>query len=164
LLGVAVAGSIAVAVGIIFEFPETPSRKQRIATRLVIIGVTVEAIFTVLLFIFDEGISTAQQSKIISLETQIAPRTLDKSQFDAIASLKGKVKAINIMPEAALEPGFFADMIANALQSADVDVKFILGSSGLGDDWYNHIISGWFGQYKGYRKRTNLQGVQGCRA
>ena len=46
-----------------------------------IVGVVIEALCTVSLFIFDEGISRAQQSKIIALETQlleVSQRTADR--------------------------------------------------------------------------------------
>jgi hypothetical protein len=45
----------------------------------------VEAVCTITLFVFDEGISNAQQAKIISLEIRIAPRNLSPSQQKEIA-------------------------------------------------------------------------------
>jgi hypothetical protein len=72
LIGLTVLGGIAVGAGIITE-----SEKWSVATVLVVIGVATEAIFTIILFRFDEGISLAQQEKIIFLESEIAPRRID---------------------------------------------------------------------------------------
>jgi hypothetical protein len=76
LLGGAIIGGSAVGFGIIME-----SEKWSLATIVVVIGVVTEAIFTILLFLFDEGISSAQKStieaqrsKIIVLEKIIVPR------------------------------------------------------------------------------------------
>jgi hypothetical protein len=48
------------------------SEKWSVATVLVVIGVATEAIFTIILFRFDEGISLEQQAKIIELEKNLA--------------------------------------------------------------------------------------------
>jgi hypothetical protein len=113
-------------------------------------GIAVESLCTVFLFVFDESISAKQQStiglqnaQIISLETQIAARRLDKSQFDAFKSLKGKVPAVNIIPEAALEPGMFAGMLATALQSAGVEVKEYSASLGMMGTGITNAIAGF---------------------
>jgi len=63
-----VVASIAVGVGIIFERPKYSAAVHRVAFWLVVTGIVVEAICTIFLFVFDEGISSAQQSKIIVLE------------------------------------------------------------------------------------------------
>lgn len=75
-LTVAAVASFAVAAGIVLENP-----KWSLANVLVIGGVAIEAICTFLLFGFDEGISAAQQSKIVTLETRLAPRQLDDRQM-----------------------------------------------------------------------------------
>jgi hypothetical protein len=80
LLSVSVLCGIAVGAGIIFEAPEYSSATHRKAKWLVISGVAVEAVCTVCLFVFDEGISGAQQDKIIMLEQRLAPRSLDAEQ------------------------------------------------------------------------------------
>ena len=80
LLSVTVLASFAVAAGIIFESPKYSETIHRVATRLVIGGVAVEAVCTIFLFVFDEGISNAQQSKIIALEMRLAPRSLTAEQ------------------------------------------------------------------------------------
>lgn len=86
LLSVSVLASFAVGAGIILESPKYPSL-HRIATRLVIAGVIVEAACTIFLFVFDEGISNAQQEKIIALENRLAARFLSDEQIRSIAIL-----------------------------------------------------------------------------
>jgi hypothetical protein len=131
LLFISVIASFSVGAGIIFESPKYSASVHQVATCLVIWGVVIEAVCTIFLFVFDEGISGSQQSKIIALETQIAARPFDKSQFDAFKLLKGKIKAVNIISEAALEPNMFAGMIAVAIQNAGVDVKGYPASDGM---------------------------------
>jgi hypothetical protein len=86
LLSVSVLASFAVGAGIIFEAPKYSPSIHRVATNLVIAGVVVEALCTICLFAFDEGISNAQQSKIIALETKIASRDLSPEQEKSIAA------------------------------------------------------------------------------
>jgi hypothetical protein len=129
----AVAGSILVAIGILLEADWPISRmkiRERWGITLVIIGVVIEASFTFALLTFDEGVSRKQQAKIISLETHESARVLDKKQYEALLSVRGKIKAVNIMPERALEPNGFASWITGALQKAGVDVH-ILSSNGM---------------------------------
>jgi hypothetical protein len=85
LLSVTVAASFAVGAGIIFEAPKYSESVHRIAVRLVIAGVVVEAACTIFLFVFDEGISSAQQSKIIALESRLAARSLSDDQAAEVA-------------------------------------------------------------------------------
>jgi hypothetical protein len=66
LLSVAIIASFAVAVGIVMESPH-----WSIANALVIGGVVLEAICTLLIFGFDEGISSRQQSFIEVQNSQI---------------------------------------------------------------------------------------------
>jgi hypothetical protein len=129
----AVAGSILVGVGILLEDSWPISRmkiRERWGITLIIIGVVIEASFTFALLTFDEGVSRKQQAKIISLETHESARVLDKKQYEAILFVRGKIKAVNIMPEGALEPNGFASWIAGALQKAGIDVH-ILSSDGM---------------------------------
>jgi hypothetical protein len=63
LLSVSVLASFAVGIGILLERPQYASL-HKTAFWLVIGGIAVEALCTILLFAFDEGISSAQQSKI----------------------------------------------------------------------------------------------------
>jgi hypothetical protein len=84
LLSITVLASFAVAAGIIFESPKYSELVHRIAMWAVIVGVAVEAVCTITLFVFDEGISDAQKEKIIVLEKRLASRTLSAEQFDDI--------------------------------------------------------------------------------
>ena len=88
LLTGSVLASFAVGGGIIFESPKYSERVHRIATKLVIAGVVVEAVCTIVLFVFDEGISSkqqstieAQQEKIIALEMALSPRGIDEKKI-----------------------------------------------------------------------------------
>jgi len=81
LLTVSVLSSFAVAGGIILESPKYSASVHRIATWLVIGGVAIEALCTIFLFVFDEGISNAQQEKIIALERRLASRGLSPDQI-----------------------------------------------------------------------------------
>jgi len=93
LLSFSVAASVAVGAGIIFEGPKFSASIHRIAFWLVVVGIAVEALCTIFLFVFDEGISNAQQSKIdaqqlkiIALETRLAPRALGKAGREKLAA------------------------------------------------------------------------------
>lgn len=117
LLSVAVLASIAVGAGIIFERPKYSAAVHRIAFWLVVSGIAIEAVCTIFLFVFDEGISQAQQNKIISLSA----RSWTKAQFDAIQEIKGKVTDVGVIAEKdCLECRLFADHIELALHSAGV--------------------------------------------
>lgn len=84
LLAFAILASFAVAIGIVLESPH-----WSIANALVIGGVALEAVCTLLLFGFDEGISSAQQAKIVTLETRLVSRSLIDEQFnDIVEQLK----------------------------------------------------------------------------
>jgi hypothetical protein len=89
LISTSVLAGIGVGAGIIFESHKYSSRTNAIATALVIIGVIIESLCTVSLFVIDEAISSAQQSKIIELEKRLAPRRLTAVQS---ASLAEKLK------------------------------------------------------------------------
>ena len=71
LLSLAVLASIAVGGGIIFERPKYPPSVHRVAFWLVVGGIAVEAVCTIFLFVFDEGISNAQQSTILAQNKEI---------------------------------------------------------------------------------------------
>lgn len=72
LLTAAIAASFAVAAGIVMENP-----KWSLANALVVGGVATEAACTLLLFGFDEGISSAQQVDIKSQQEQIKSQQAD---------------------------------------------------------------------------------------
>jgi hypothetical protein len=84
LLGFAVFSTAVVAAGIIWE--TGPLEVGEVATKLVIWGVAAEAICTVALFVFDEGISSSQQSKILALETRLAARIITNDAANRIAA------------------------------------------------------------------------------
>jgi hypothetical protein len=71
LLSISVLSSIAVGVGIILERPKYSPAVHKVAFWLVVVGIGFEAVCTIFLFVFDEGISNAQQDKIITLETKL---------------------------------------------------------------------------------------------
>jgi hypothetical protein len=128
LLTFSVVGSVAVGVGILLERPKYSAAVHRIATGLVISGVVVEAICTIALFVFDEGISQAQQSKIIALEAQLTgflePRKLTQGQKTRI------IQAIKPFP-----PVSFVAMFAPGEESWEfvLDISRTLRDAGW--DW-----------------------------
>jgi hypothetical protein len=93
LLGGSLVAEFAVAIGIILESPREKSYRERLGMVLVLGGVSIGAALTIALFVFDEGISRAQQStitvqqaKIIALENELAPRILDPPAQSRIAN------------------------------------------------------------------------------
>jgi hypothetical protein len=89
LLVGAVVGGLAVGIGIFWE-----SHKLTLATALVLLGVVVEAICTIFLFVIDEGISRAQQSTIIALENRLAARSLSDVQA---ADITERLKSFSLL-------------------------------------------------------------------
>jgi hypothetical protein len=145
LLSVTVLASFAVAAGIVFESPKYSESIHRVATRLVIGGVAVEAVCTIFLFVFDEGISNAQQAKIIALESRLAARSLSDKQaavlaeklrpfsgqeFQVIAYWKNpeSLSIANRIADALISAGWKIDqpkaftMIAGVLTGIDVEI------------------------------------------
>jgi hypothetical protein len=95
LLFVGIVASVCVAIGIVLESP-----KWSLANVLVIGGVAIEAVCTLLLFGFDEGISSAQQLKIIALEKRLAPRVLDSNDRE---SMIAKLRLWAILPGSSVK-------------------------------------------------------------
>jgi hypothetical protein len=62
------------------------------------------------------------KSENLRLQTQLAPRSLSKEQFDEIQTLKGKISEVNLAVEDNLESSMFAALLAAALQKADIIV------------------------------------------
>jgi hypothetical protein len=119
LLSLTVLASLAVGAGIIFERPTYSAAFHRVAFWLVVGGVIVEAVCTIFLFVFDEGISTSQQSRIIALQA----RSWTEAQFDAIQEIRGKVPGVGVFAERnCLECSMFADYIEIALHTAGVEL------------------------------------------
>lgn len=87
LIAGTIVGGALVGLGVILEAPKILS----VPVAAVFIGIVIEAACTILLFGFDEGISSAQQStilvqngQIIDLEKELAPRSLSNEQIDRI--------------------------------------------------------------------------------
>ncbi len=73
-----VLATIAVGCGIVWE--HGPEDVRKVADKLVLWGIVAETLFSVALFTVDGGISDVQQSKIITLETRLAPRIITGEQ------------------------------------------------------------------------------------
>jgi hypothetical protein len=120
LISVSVAASFAVAGGIIFESPKYSPAIHRIATSLVIGGVAVEALCMVCLFVVDEAISSAQQVKIIALETKLAPRSLSDAE---VAEISGVLKKFDGQEFTVAgydgEPASIASRVKHTLEKSD---------------------------------------------
>jgi hypothetical protein len=121
----AIAG-IAVGAGIIFERSKYSEKVQLIAFWLVVLGVAIESVCTIGLFVVDERISGAQQSKIgaqnreiIELEKRIAPREINKDERAIIADLLRPFGAIpfDLCITPGVEDSFIHD-IENTLAMA----------------------------------------------
>jgi hypothetical protein len=131
LLTLSVLASIAVGAGIIFERPKYSAPVHRVAFWLVVAGVAVEAVCTIFLFVFDEGISGkqradlgAQQSiirtqndKIIALDEALMPRLLEQNlTAERLSKFKGLPFVIISTPES--EPKNTAGEIRFMLRQA----------------------------------------------
>src|SRR5579872_3004633 len=86
LLGGDVLATVVVGWGILWEAPEQPPHRHRVAKWLVIWGIAVETVCSISLFRYDEGISQKQQATIIALETRLAARSLSEQQISEIAT------------------------------------------------------------------------------
>jgi hypothetical protein len=63
------------------------------------------------------------KSDNLRLQTQLAPRSLSKEQFDEIQTLKGHLTAVNIAVEDDVECNMFAALLGTAIQKAGVIVR-----------------------------------------
>lgn len=127
LIWTSLVGEVLVAIGILLEIQRPLNLKKVLSFAAVIIGVILGAAGTLLLLKFDEAISllqqrtiSAQNSTIIGLERKIAPRDLDDSQVESVAS---KIKQFSGMHfdlamNQDLESMRLLDRIENALLSA----------------------------------------------
>jgi hypothetical protein len=105
LVGTFIA-EVAVGAGIIIESPKNKTCKDWLAIVLVVGGVSLSVLFTLALFMFDEGISSSQQSNIIDLETRLDARTkelLEVRKLTADRSLtqdeqKSLTKMLSVFP------------------------------------------------------------------
>jgi hypothetical protein len=88
LLGGAVLGGILVGVGILKE-----SEKWSVAAMLVLVGVIVEPIFTIGLFLYDENVSRYQQSQIIAATDRAAGAELAAAAANKDAAIANEKNA-----------------------------------------------------------------------
>jgi hypothetical protein len=116
MLAIVAACLTALALGINYYFTD------RAFWRKLILGIGVIGIMLGLLQAY------LSRQRTTDLETQIAARSLDKAQFNALKSVEGKVSAANIMSADTLESSVLADEIMAALQEAHVTVQRYLSS------------------------------------
>jgi hypothetical protein len=128
LIPLSVLAGIAVGVGIVYETPKHSAKAHERAFWAVVLGIAIESLCTVFLFIVDERISAAQQSrieaqqsKIIELETKLTPRVLtDEQQKSLVAVAKEFAPQPYTLSTAAAgsEPAAFLCVIDATLQKA----------------------------------------------
>jgi hypothetical protein len=89
LIGVSVVAGGAAWYGLIRESPSWSITKS-----LIVVGVVIESLSTICLFVVDEAISRAQQSKIATLDTEVKPRDLSTDEIkrvvDALSQFSGR--------------------------------------------------------------------------
>lgn len=78
LLGGSILAEFAVAAGIVLESPKEKTLREWAGMGLVLGGVFVSAIFTIALFVFDEGISNRQERELAEIRL---PRQLNVKEF-----------------------------------------------------------------------------------
>lgn len=113
LIGASLVGSAAVTWGLVRESEEF----WTLPNLLIIGGVVIEALCTILLLGFDEGISNAQQSTIIELMRAAGSRRIDPEPF--LSALSGKPKA-QVLIEASPEA---PDGLSTAAQISSLLIK-----------------------------------------
>ena len=112
-----VLAGVAVGLGIVFERPKCSEAVQHIGFWLVVLGVAVESLCTVSLFVVDERISIAQQSTIIDLMRAAGSRRIDAGPF--LSALSGKPIA-QVLIEASPEA---PDGLSTAAQISSLLIK-----------------------------------------
>lgn len=124
LVGIIAIAEISLGVGIWLESPKNKTCREWFGVVLVLGGCVISVFATVGLLIFDEGISRQQQSKIIELETRIAPRKLSAKQqskiADAIRPFGKKLFDLGITPGAEV---LFLYQIKEALEAGGWEVR-----------------------------------------
>jgi hypothetical protein len=145
LVPLSVLAGVAVGAGIVFESPKYSPAIHRIAFWLVVLGVAVESVCTVSLFVVDERISLAQgavikaqQDKILALggELELAQTHLTDRQVDTdkivmfspgqLGVFRGQKLIIEVVPnddEAARLAENLADVLRGPLAHWDVTVQ-----------------------------------------
>jgi len=135
LLGGIFLFEVIVGVGIILEVTLPMTSRQIIATGMVVGGILFGIMLTLGLFVFDEGVSSAQQSKIIALETQLSP---SKEQHDALQGLRGKVLSLSFMSSPDVEPAFFSAQLQASLIDAGIEIKPYFSPPGM--NWVGTLV------------------------
>jgi hypothetical protein len=145
LLSLSVLGGMVVGAAIIFEAEKYSNRVQQSAKWAVIAAVAVESACTISLFVIDECISGAQQSKIVSLETKLAPRTLTviaegeiATDLRPFAPIEGAerpaTQSVAVFPTSTtFEAARLAESIAVSLEKAGWSVNRNHVTMGYGD-------------------------------
>jgi hypothetical protein len=131
LIGIAILAEIAVARGIVLEAPppEKRSKREKWGIRLVLWGVILSALFTILLFVFDEGISNRQQARIIVLES---PRTFSPStEFASV----GKQYLAGIEFDLTAENSFEPMTLALAVRKQLLAIGMVERLSNASNHW-----------------------------
>jgi len=102
LVGAGVAAIVA-SFGIVWETQNNGEEFAKIAHRCVIMGVALETLFSLALFMSEERIASVQRGQIISLEEKLSPRSLTATQQ---ADITEKVMEFSGVPfDFSLQPG-----------------------------------------------------------
>jgi hypothetical protein len=101
LLQTEIATAVLLGLGIVFESNRYPESVHSRVFWFVVIGVTLETIFSILLFVSEESISSLQNNTIIELTARLAPRRILPEQQKHIVSelsiYKGQKFAFSIV-------------------------------------------------------------------
>jgi hypothetical protein len=132
LIGIAILAEFAVAVGIVLEAPppEERSARENWGVRLVLGGVILSAVFTILLFVFDEGISNAQQARIIEL----SPRNISPEARQEIGKSCAKFsgRTVLVISQYNDPEGYaLATEIEEALKISQIEIIDKRGQAGI---------------------------------
>jgi hypothetical protein len=121
-----IVSATAVTAGVYWEKEEFPPFIRHFGWNVLVWSLGAEIVLTIAVFVIDGTISIRQQSKIIALEIDAAPRSITKEQYETIMTLKGKVPAINVMAPPTGEPALFAMLIEQVFWRADIkyDIYF----------------------------------------
>jgi hypothetical protein len=129
--GSVLAGT-SVGAGIVFERPKYSTAVHRVAFWLVVVGVAVESVVTVLLFVVDERISNALETRLnarteelLTVRKLTADRSLtpdeQKSLTTALSAFPGQAGKIVIFP-VNFETVWLADQIWGAMLHAKWEI------------------------------------------
>jgi hypothetical protein len=128
LLGGATIGGALVGIGILLE-----TKRGSLAAILVLIGVIIEPIFTLWLFVYDENISRDQKTEIAELNRELAPRQLLSSELVVLKTAADRFpgQVISVWSYGLdLEGSRLARQILSAIREPTVDsVGHMVGST-----------------------------------